>query len=214
MRRISIVLLLLCAATIAYSQMMAGATPFSADMGMKMKDGKDMNGKVYVGGGKMRQEFNAEGHEMIQIIDLQRKVSDMLMPQQKMYMEMAYGQMAQQKRGFKLPDLKSFDPNNPCAQSEDVTCERVGNETVNGRNTEKWLFKNKKTGDTNTVWIDKKIMYAIRMQSKDMEMNLTNVKEGMPDASLFQIPAGYRKLDMGGMMRGQMPPQMPEKDNE
>jgi hypothetical protein len=37
-------------------------------MSMKMKDGKNMNGKVYVGGGKMRQEFNAEGHDVIQIV--------------------------------------------------------------------------------------------------------------------------------------------------
>jgi len=210
MRKVFQVIVLMSAACLAYAQM-PGSTPFSADMAMNMKDGKAMNGKIYVGGGKMRQEFNAEGHEMIQIIDLQRKVSDMLMPQQKMYMEMAYGQMGQQRRGFKLPDLKSFDPTNPCAQSEDMTCEKVGTETVNGRSTEKWLFKNKKTGDTNTVWIDKKIMYAIRTQSKDMQMDLTNVKEGMPDASLFQIPPGYRKFDMGGMMGGQMP-QMPSKD--
>jgi len=44
-----------------------------------------------------------------------------------------------------------------------------------------------------------------------MEMNLTNVKEGMPDASLFQIPAGYQKFDMGGMMRGGQMPQTPNE---
>ena len=212
MRKVLVVVLFLCAACFAYAQVMAGATPFSADMSMNLKDGKNMNGKVYVGGGKMRQEFNTEGHEVIQIMDLQRKVTDMLMPQQKMYMEMAYGQMMQQHRGPKMPDLKSFDPNNPCAQSEEMTCEKVGTETVNGRATDKWIFKNKKTGDSQTLWIDKKIMYAIKMQSKDMEMNLTNVKEGMPDASLFQIPAGYRKFDMGGMMRGGQMPQAPDSN--
>jgi hypothetical protein len=93
-----------------------------------------------------------------------------------------------------------------------MTCEHAGTETVNGRNTEKWLFKNKKTGDTNTVWIDPKIMHAIRSQSKDCEMDLTNVKEGMPDASLFEIPAGYRNFDMGGTLRGGQMPQMPGKD--
>ncbi len=209
MRKLAIAILIACASCLAFAQI-PGATPFSADMAMKMKDGKNMTGKVYVGGGKMRQEFNADGHDVIQIIDMQRKVSDMLMPQQKMYMEMAYGQM-QQHRGPKMPDLKSFDPNNPCAQSENMTCERVGTETVNGRSTEKWLFKDKKTGETTTTWIDRKIMYPIRTMNNGMQMDLTNVKEGMPDASLFQIPPGYRKLDMGGMMGGQMP-QMPDKD--
>src|SRR3954464_12634979 len=204
MRRVAIGVLFVCFVCCSLAQV-PGATPFSADMAMKRTDGKNMNGKVYVGGGKMRQEFNAEGHDVIQIIDFQKKVSDMLMPEQKMYMEMAYGQMMQQRRGPKMPDLKSFDPTNPCAQSEDMTCEKVGSETVNGRSTDKWLFKNKKSGDVMNMWLDKKIMYAIRMISKDMQMDLTDVKEGMPSASLFEIPAGYRKFDMGGMMRGQMP---------
>jgi hypothetical protein len=30
-------------------------------------------------------------------------------------------------------------------------------------------------------------------------MLLSNIKEGEPDASLFAIPAGYHKLDLGSM---------------
>ena len=86
MRRVSIAVLFVGFVCSCLGQI-PGATPFSADMAMKMKDGKSMNGKVYVGGGKMRQEFSTEGHDVIQIIDYQKKVSDMLMPQQKMYME-------------------------------------------------------------------------------------------------------------------------------
>jgi hypothetical protein len=205
MRKVSIALLFVYFACVVFAQI-PGATPFSADTAMKLKDGKNMTGKVYVGGGKMRQEMNTEGHEVIQIMDMQKKVADVLMPQQKMYMEMNYGQMMQQQhRGPKMPDLKSFDPTNPCAQSEDMTCEKVGSETVNGRSTDKWLFKNKKTGDIMNLWIDKKIFYPIRTVTKDMQMDLTDVKEGMPPSSLFEIPAGYRKFDMSGMMRGQMP---------
>src|SRR4051794_24813339 len=120
MRRVAIAALFVYVVCIASAQV-PGATPFSADMAMTMKDGKGMNGKVYVGGGKMRQEMNAQGHEVVQIIDLQKKVADTLMPEQKMYMEMNYAQMAQQRRGPKMPDLKSFDPSNPCAQAEDMT---------------------------------------------------------------------------------------------
>jgi outer membrane lipoprotein-sorting protein len=211
MRKVAIGVLFVYVACVAFAQI-PGATPFSADMSMKMKDGKDMNGKVYFSGNKMRQEMNMGGHEVIQIMDMQKKVTDMLMPQQKMYMEMNYGQMMQQQRGPRMPELKSYDPTNPCAQAEDMTCEKVGTETVNGRSTEKWIFKNKKDGSTMTVWLDRKIHYPIRTVTKDMQMDLTNVQEGMPSASLFEIPAGYRKFDMGGMMRGQMPPQTP--DNE
>jgi hypothetical protein len=35
---------------------------------------------------------------------------------------------------------------------------------------------------------------------------LTNIQEGEPAASLFQIPAGYTKMDMGNMMQMGRPP--------
>ena len=42
--------------------------------------------------------------------------------------------------------------------------------------------------------------------TEDSTWELTNIKEGEPDASLFQIPAGYHKMDMGMMMQGMQPP--------
>ena len=161
MRKVAIAVLFVCFVCSSFAQI-PGATPFSADMAMKMKDGKDMNGKVYFSGTKMRQEMNMGGRQMINIMDMQKKVADMLMPDQKMYMEMDLNKMQQQHRGPKMPDLKSYDPNNPCAQIEEMTCEKAGSETVNGRSTEKWLFKNKKDGNTTTTWIDQKIHYPIR----------------------------------------------------
>jgi hypothetical protein len=32
-------------------------------------------------------------------------------------------------------------------------------------------------------------------------MEMTNIKEGPQDASLFEVPAGYQKVEMGGGMR-------------
>lgn len=204
MRKVALSLLLVLT-SVAFAQM-SGKAPFSADMKVTMKNEKNVSGKVYFNGDKMRQDFTAEGHQAIQIIDFQRKVTDMLMPEQKMYMEMNYGENMRQHRGFKWPELKSYNPSNPCAQLEDTSCEKVGTETVNGRSTDKWIFKSKKNNETTTAWLDHKIMYPIRTVNKDFQMDLTNVREGMPDASLFEIPAGYRKFDMGEMMRGQMPP--------
>ncbi len=202
MRKVLIAVLFMSVAVVAFGQA-PGAVPFSADMAMKMKDGKNLSGKVYFSGTKLRQEMMTNGQQVIQIIDLKREVSDMLMPQQKMYMEMSYSDALKQRRGPKMPDLKAYDPNNPCAQSPDMTCERAGSETVNGRATEKWIFKNKKNAYAFTTWVDQKIHYPIRTASDEFEMNLTNVQEGMPTASLFEIPAGYRKFDLSGMMGGQ-----------
>jgi hypothetical protein len=203
MRKLAIAVLLFFIASTAFAQL-PGATPFSGDLTIKTKASKNMTGKVYVGGTKMRMDINGMGRGMIMINDLANKISYMLMPTQRMYMEMRVGEMAAQ-RGPKMPDLNSYDPNNPCAQTPDMTCEKVGSETVNGRSTDKWIFKTKKDGKTMTAWLDRKVAYPIRTISDGNEMDLTNIQEGMPAASLFEIPSGYKKFDMGSMMRGQTP---------
>src|SRR5581483_11059798 len=100
--------------------------PFTADMTMKNKSGQDMTGKYYVGTNKMRFDMNAHGQNMSSIIDPATKTSYMLMHQQKMYMEIHAGQNAMMQRGPKMPDLKSYDPSNPCANDPDVTCKNEG----------------------------------------------------------------------------------------
>src|SRR4051812_6965645 len=202
MRRLSISILLLFLASLASAQMPA-ATPFSGDLTMKTKGGENMNGKMYFSGTKMRWDMNAKGHDSVMIMDMPAKVSYMVMPQQKMYMEMRLGEHG---RGPKMTDLKTYDPNNPCAQSTDMTCEKAGSETVNGRSTDKWLFKKKSSGELmSTTWLDKKVHFPVKSLTKDgTEMDLTNIQESMPAASLFEIPSGYKKFDMGAMMGGQM----------
>jgi outer membrane lipoprotein-sorting protein len=204
MRKLSLAALLLFVVSLAFAQI-PGATPFSGDLTVKSTGGETMNGKMYFSGSKIRWEMNAKGHDSVMIMDLPQKISYMVMPQQKMYMEMRLGQ--HMGRGPKMPDFKTYDPNNPCAQNEDMTCEKVGTETVNGRSTDKWLFKSKKKADhTMNVWIDKKIHFPVRtVTSEGTQSDLTNVQEGPQTASLFEIPAGYRKFDMGAMMGGQMP---------
>src|ERR1700753_3618376 len=111
-------------------------TPFTADMSFKTKNGQEMNGKYYVGNSKLRMDMSAQGHDMSTITDPGTKTSYMLMHQQKMYMEIHAGQNPMQ-RGPKMPDLKAFDPNNPCVNDPDTTCKNEGTETVNGRSTDK-----------------------------------------------------------------------------
>ena len=182
--------------------------PFTADMSMKTKNGQDMTGKFYVGEHKMRMDMDAHGHQVSMITDPGAKTSYMVMHQQKMYMEMHAGQNPMMmQRGPKMPDLHTFDPTNPCANNPDVTCKNEGSDTVNGRSADKWVFTDKKNGEVTTAWIDKKLHFPVRTTTSDgTEMNLTNVQEGAPPSSTFEIPAGYRKFDMGGMM-GRMPQQ-------
>ncbi len=105
-----------------------------------------------------------------------------------------------------MPSIKPFsDPSNPCAGDAGATCKKVGVEDVNGRTCDHWQITHK-DGSVSNVWVDQKLHFPIKSVSPDSTWELTNIKEGEPDASLFVIPSGYRKMDMGGMMQGMQPP--------
>jgi hypothetical protein len=180
---------------------------FSADMTMKLakKGGQTVPGKFYFGNKKMRMDMSMEGHDISNITDLEAKKGYMVMNQQHMYMEHDLGQMAGGPMG-RMPQIDPIkDPNHPC-DPDHFTCNKVGSEMVNGRMTDKWEYKAKDEGnevENQTVWVDQKMHFPIRTITGDgTEMNMTNIKEGPQDASLFQPPAGYQK--MGGFGMGQM----------
>jgi hypothetical protein len=55
-----------------------------------------------------------------------------------------------------------------------------------------------KKGRVTNLWIDEKLHLPIKVVTQDATMLLSNIKEGEPDASLFVIPAGFHKIDLGG----------------
>ncbi len=76
-------------------------------------------------------------------------------------------------------------------------------ETVNGYECETRLYTEAgKSETTAKVWISKKLNHIIRDKRFGMNKNpvleLQNIQEGPVDSGLFQIPAGYTKMDMGG----------------
>jgi hypothetical protein len=183
---------------VAAAQMPTNIPQFSADMKMTGR-GESMAGKMYFGNQKVRFDMSGGGHEMIMINDTTKKTAYMLMPQQKMYMEM---NTAMQGRGPRMPDAKPVDPSNPCSGDSKFTCNKVGTETVNGRSCDKWEFTNASNPKENyTVWIDQKLHFPIKNARANGDVwELQNLKEGAQAASLFEVPSDYNKMDMGGMM--------------
>ncbi len=200
-----VVLLFFCSAVAQVPQL----TPFSADIQVtstRMPNAShDMNGKMYVDRNHMRIEMNGGPQGgAIMISNLTTKTTDTLLPAQHMYMEFNASQM---QGGLGVPKIKSFpDPNNPCANQEGVTCKNLGVEQVGGRSCVHWQITDK-NGKVGNVWIDQKLHFPIKAADNDSTWELTNIQEGQPAASLFQVPAGYQKMDMGGMMQGMRPPQ-------
>ena len=181
--------------------------PFSADMTMTTgKGGENITGKVYYSLPKTRMDMTTHGQNMSMITNGSTQTSYMVMHQQHMYMEMHANQMNPMARNMPKIDT-SFDPQNPCGKSADTTCKKVGTETVNGRVCDKWVTTDK-NGKVSTAWIDQKLFFPIKTLASDgTSMELTNVKEGAPPAATFELPAGYTKMDLGGMMGGRKPPQ-------
>ena len=185
--------------------------PFTADMEFASKKGRNadenIKGTIAVGRQHMRMQIDQGGPmggPVTVINNFASQTSDILMPTQHMYMEMKADQNAMARHRSMLPDIKPWDANNPCGHEQGWTCKDMGTETVNGRTTEHWRVTDKE-GKTSDAWIDKALMFPIKSVSEDQTWTLTNIKEGEPAASLFEIPRGYQKMDMGQMMRGAHP---------
>ena len=165
---------------------------YSGDRVIESAQGTFMQ-KVHSAAGKERMEMDMGGMQSVMILRPDKKVGWMLMPAQRMYMELDLSKAKQQAGGSGPPD--------------DVTIEKVGVETVDGHPTTKYkmLMKDKSAG--GFMWFtDDGIPIKMDMLSKDgkqksrITMTLRNLEIGKQDASLFELPAGYAKMpNMGGM---------------
>jgi len=173
--------------------------PFSADFSTTAANGNKVSGKWHFAPPKMRMDMtsmpsaqNSPMGNMSMILDGNTQTTYMLMPQQHMYMEFHGSRDNSINAGMR--NLMHLLPgSDPCTGQEDMTCHKLGTETVNGRNCEKWEVTGK--GGVSTMWIDQKLLFPIKMQTDDSVTEFTNIKEGAQDASLFTVPAGYRAFD-------------------
>jgi outer membrane lipoprotein-sorting protein len=173
---------------------LASAAEFSADMVHKF-GAMTKEGKIYVKGTKMRME--GAGGQGITIVNGDTGTVWVLQPEQKMYMEMKKG--AQQT----AQPVESSDEE--LAKIADKKF--LGTETVNGYQCEKYLYTYRdKTLGTMTQWHSKKLGYPIKMihasPQGETSFEYRNIKEGGVADSLFQVPAGYTKMEMPGMPPG------------
>ena len=149
-----------------------GHVQFSAELFQSMPQQEPQQGRIYVGGDSVRTDMNVGGRSMIQIVDMKQQTAYMLDPDQKSYVERSGG------TGEMMPGVGgTAQAENPCAGMQNITCKRIGMETVNGRPTEKWELENTRQGQSGkmTVWLDQARRMPIRQEMPDgstMEMKL------------------------------------------
>jgi hypothetical protein len=188
---------------------------YSADSYLETAEGV-MKGRVYASPGKERREYDQDGHQMAMIMRRDKKVGWMLMPGEKMYMEI---------------DLSKPDKRKDDLSGYTIEQTRIGPETVNGVNTTKSKIimtgpKGEKMGGflwaTKDNIVVKMDAISVIKGSKDrFKIELQNLKVAKQDPALFEVPSGYSKMgmDMGSIGRmmggsGQESGEKPKKSKD
>jgi hypothetical protein len=172
---------------------------YSADETMQTED-MTTEQHVYVTPAKERKEMLTGGGDgAVQIFRYDSKVMWQLMPSEKMYMEHAMGGGKQQG-------------NNPSQWDFEETV--MGEEVMNGMKATKYKTiatstDGKKYGGFSWrtkegIVLKQDLLYKEGNEKKRMATELKNVKIGKQDPKLFEVPEGFTKFDMAGMMGGMM----------
>jgi hypothetical protein len=165
-------------------------TAFSADAKLETEDMTTMTHISYKPG-KVRDEINMNGEQMVTIHRFDLNKVWMLMGSQNMYMEVDPERGSKQAPQYKL-----------------ISREKIGPEVVNGILTTKYksIYESADGKFGGFTWFTKDniAVKAFMVQKTNGEKHrikyeFQNLKRGDQADSQFEIPAGYRKFQMGGM---------------
>jgi hypothetical protein len=160
----------------------AFAQDFSADI-ISSANGQVFYGKIFTSGGKVRME--AQG--AINIVRPDKKLVWVIMPEQRMYMEMPL-------------DVKNMLVGSTKVANEQ-TRELVAKDNIDGKEVSKYkvVYDSGNKKETLYMWVLEESDIPIKTLSEDGSWSIEykNVKIGNVSADLFSMPSGYEKLSMG-----------------
>jgi hypothetical protein len=175
-------------------------TEFSADVVNATKEDNAGPTKLYFAKEKLRIEQSdpeTKGSRTA-IVNLADQKAVFLMPEEHLYME-----MPQAKNPKTISYFRTRDAENACndwlklESNRGGSCQKVGDETVNGRRAIKYQGNTAK-GEVVYVWLDPKLRFPVKWQSTPQQSGeLRNIQEGPQPATLFEVPADFAKLDLG-----------------
>lgn len=161
------------------------AIEFSADTISTFKGEQQVKGKMYYKPDRFRMDMKVH-EEMIVITRIDKKVVWNIMTEEKMYMEMPF-------------DLK----NKPKVEDKfagEIDRKEVGRETIDGHPTIKYLITYKVDNKKDQVyqWMATDINFPVKTSAVDgsWTQEFRNVKIAAQPDSLFEVPAGYQKMQM------------------
>jgi hypothetical protein len=162
------------------------AIEFSADTVMTAGDVKT-TGKIYCRKDKYRIDMKTP-EEMITVIRMDKRVIWNIMPREKMYMEMPFSPESKPMVGEKVEG--------------EIERKHVGSETIDGHPTKKYLvtYRSGNMREQIYQWLATDINFPVKVSAKDSSwvQEFKNIKMGSQPDSLFEIPVGYKKMQMPG----------------
>ena len=169
---------------------------FSADTVSHDPAGNPLPGKIYRGTSMVRMDDLSPGggpdSGTFGIVDLAQNIRYAVSPGRKLIMVSHLRDTGISEFLLPVGDLCA----SLGASASDGTCKNLGPDPVNGRQTVKWQITI--GGQTVTVWVDPQLRAFIKVVLGGGTSELRNIHEGPQPAKLFEIPASYRRMDLGG----------------
>ena len=137
--------------------------------------------KTFASGKMARSETEMMGQKQVSIIKENKMYA--LLPDKK----------------YIVMEMPQESLNNLKTTGDEAKWEKIGNEEIEGESLIKWQVSVQITNQPPIMtffWTDKKTGYPRRSQAGDAVIKWENFKAGPQDASLFEVPAGYSKMEM------------------
>jgi hypothetical protein len=145
--------------------------------------------RVYASAGKERMETTMGGNAMVNILRRDRQLMWMLMPAQRMYMEI---------------DASAAQAQQPVGPEPGVELTELGSERLDGTATTKYRMVSGDGSVNGFVWLTAdNIPLKTEMQGEGGErivVRLEKLRLERQDPALFELPAGYSKLPVPGVL--------------
>jgi hypothetical protein len=192
-------------ALVALSPVITHAQDFSADVVYAEKPAASFTAKapsadattaqhppsrLYVSKDKMRLETRGFTGTVL-LVNGEERTTVALFPIKKAYQPLVSGP----PQYFRVTDPDNACPDWQKAVTSKIACQKVGPETVGGRETVKYQNKNVSDGAPTAVWIDKNLKLVLKWEDSDTGAELHNIKEGQQSADLFTVPSTYKLLE-------------------
>jgi len=184
---------------------LAHAQGFSADwVDSSARSGTPKRNRFFGQNDKMRLETyddpGSPAPSEIVLTDFAQQTALVVFPAQRLYMDIGAS-----KVGFANPMMwQLFRPDSvedacrgwlkiAAEHGAQMTCKKIGAEAINGRSTAKYQIGGTQSG---FLWVDQQLRILLKMEAGGIHLELQNVREGLQSPNLFEIPAGYRTMDV------------------